>query len=55
MRAPDFGARPVDLYWVALDQCARVDQLDRDCISYLEHRVIAVGDPVISATLPFGI
>jgi alkanesulfonate monooxygenase SsuD/methylene tetrahydromethanopterin reductase-like flavin-dependent oxidoreductase (luciferase family) len=37
MRAPDFGARPVDLYKAAIDQCEWADRLGGHQVSLLEH------------------
>ncbi len=37
MRAPEFGAKPIDLYKAALDQCAWADELGCYSVSLMEH------------------
>jgi alkanesulfonate monooxygenase SsuD/methylene tetrahydromethanopterin reductase-like flavin-dependent oxidoreductase (luciferase family) len=52
MRAPDFGAKPIDLYAAALDQCAWADKLGCEQISFLEHHASNDGylpSPIVMA------
>src|SRR6478735_4168939 len=43
MRAPDFGAPPVDLYQAAVEQCAWADRLGFDSVALLEHHASVDG------------
>jgi alkanesulfonate monooxygenase SsuD/methylene tetrahydromethanopterin reductase-like flavin-dependent oxidoreductase (luciferase family) len=43
MRAPDFGAPPVDLYRAAVEQCAWADRVGFDSVSLLEHHASVDG------------
>jgi alkanesulfonate monooxygenase SsuD/methylene tetrahydromethanopterin reductase-like flavin-dependent oxidoreductase (luciferase family) len=53
MRAPAFGAQPVDLYAAALDQCEWADKLGCEMISFLEHHASNDGylpSPIVMAS-----
>jgi alkanesulfonate monooxygenase SsuD/methylene tetrahydromethanopterin reductase-like flavin-dependent oxidoreductase (luciferase family) len=53
MRAPEFGAKPVDLYAAALDQCAWADTLGCEMVSFLEHHASNDGylpSPIVMAS-----
>jgi alkanesulfonate monooxygenase SsuD/methylene tetrahydromethanopterin reductase-like flavin-dependent oxidoreductase (luciferase family) len=57
MRAPDFGARPVDLYKAALDQCAWADKLGCQSVTLMEHHATTDGylpSPIVMAAAVAG-
>jgi alkanesulfonate monooxygenase SsuD/methylene tetrahydromethanopterin reductase-like flavin-dependent oxidoreductase (luciferase family) len=57
MRAPEFGARPVDLYRAMLDQCAWADGLGFASVSFMEHHASTDGylpSPLVAASAAAG-
>ena len=50
MRAPDFGAKPQDLYAAALDISAWADEIGFNCIGLGEHH--AVDDGYLPSPIP---
>jgi alkanesulfonate monooxygenase SsuD/methylene tetrahydromethanopterin reductase-like flavin-dependent oxidoreductase (luciferase family) len=57
MRAPDFGARPVDLYQAALDQCEWADGLGFESCTLMEHHASTDGylpSPLVMAAAVAG-
>jgi alkanesulfonate monooxygenase SsuD/methylene tetrahydromethanopterin reductase-like flavin-dependent oxidoreductase (luciferase family) len=57
MRAPDFGAPPVELYQAALDQCEWADKLGFRSVSFMEHHATTDGylpSPLVMAAAAAG-
>lgn len=57
MRAPEFGAAPVDLYQAALDQCAWADQAGFHTATFMEHHASSDGylpSPIVMAAAVAG-
>jgi alkanesulfonate monooxygenase SsuD/methylene tetrahydromethanopterin reductase-like flavin-dependent oxidoreductase (luciferase family) len=58
MRAPDFGAAPVDLYRAAVEQCAWADRVGFDAVSLLEHHASIDGylpSPIVLGSAVAGV
>jgi alkanesulfonate monooxygenase SsuD/methylene tetrahydromethanopterin reductase-like flavin-dependent oxidoreductase (luciferase family) len=56
-RAPDFGAKPLDLYQAALDQCEWGDKLGFASCSFMEHHATTDGylpSPIVMAAAAAG-
>jgi alkanesulfonate monooxygenase SsuD/methylene tetrahydromethanopterin reductase-like flavin-dependent oxidoreductase (luciferase family) len=57
MRAPDFGAPPVELYKAALDQCEWADRMGFHAVTFMEHHATTDGylpSPVVMASAVAG-
>jgi alkanesulfonate monooxygenase SsuD/methylene tetrahydromethanopterin reductase-like flavin-dependent oxidoreductase (luciferase family) len=57
MRAPEFGAPPVELYKAALDQCEWADRLGFQAVSFMEHHATSDGylpSPLVMAAAAAG-
>ncbi len=57
MRAPGFGAKPIDLYRAALDQCEWADKLGFQSVAFMEHHATTDGylpSPIVMAAAAAG-